>query len=96
MVSNSICINNEDSIPYLVAAIHESRSLLSLKSISKSLFGDEDEINKTFVNAMLEDIRIANSVAVLPNKNITFSEEEKTHVLRIHDVVLQVFEAQSP
>jgi hypothetical protein len=32
----------------------------------------------------------------LPNKNITFSEEEKTHVLRIYDVVLQVFEAQSP
>ena len=96
MVSNSICVNNEDSIPYLVAAIHESRSLSSLKSISKSLFGDEDEINKTFMNAMLEDIRIANSVAVLPNKNITFSEEEKTHVLRIYDVVLQVFEAQSP
>ena len=96
MVSNSICVNNEDSIPYLVAAIHEFRSLSSLDSISKSLFGDGDKINKTFINNILEDIQIIDSVAVLPNKNITFTEEEKTHVLRIYDVVLQVFEAQTP
>ena len=96
MVSNSICVSNEDSIPYLVAAIHESRSLTSLNSISKSLFGDGDKINETFMNIMLKDIQIANSVAVLPNKYITFSEVEKTHVLRIYDVVLQVFESQTP
>jgi hypothetical protein len=96
MVSNSICVNNEDTVPYLVAAIHESRTLSSLDSVSKSIFGNSNEINETFMTNIVKDIRIIKCVSEIPNKYITFSDEEKMQVLRIYDVVLQVFESQLP
>ena len=96
MVSNSICVNNEDTIPYLAAAIRESRSLSSLDSVSKSIFGIEYKKNEIFMSNIVKDIQIVQSVAELPNKYVTFSDVEKTQVLRIYDVVLQVFESQPP
>jgi hypothetical protein len=96
MVSNSICVNNEDTVPYLVAAIHESRTLSSLDSVSKSIFGNSNEINEIFMTNIVKDIRIIKCVSEIPNKYITFSDEEKNQVLRIYDVVLQVFESQLP
>jgi hypothetical protein len=80
----------------LVAAIHESRTLTSLDSVSKKIFGNSNEINETFMTNIVKDIRIIKCVSEIPNKNITFSDEEKMQVLRIYDVVLQVFESQLP
>jgi hypothetical protein len=96
MVSTSLCVNNEDKIPYLVAAIHESRTLSSLDSVSKSIFGTGNEMNEIFLNEIEKDIRIVNAVAELPNRYVTFSDEEKMQVLNVYDVVLQVFEPHSP
>ena len=93
MVSTSICVSNEDSIPYLVAAIQESRSLAS---VSKELFQNEDEKLEILTDRLLKDERIVASIRVLPKKNITFSDEEKAEVLRIHDVISAVLDDQSP
>ena len=96
MVSTSLCVNNEDKIPYLVAAIHESRTLSSLDSVSKSIFGAEYEMNEIFLAEVVKDTRIVNAIAELPNRYVTFSDEEKMQVLQIYDVVLLVFQSHSP
>ena len=91
MVSTSICVSNEDSIPYLVAAIQESRSLASL---SKELFQNGDEKLEILINRLLKEERIIASIRLLPKKNITFNDEEKAEVLRVYDVVSAVINDQ--
>ena len=91
MIQNTLCIKNEDATPYLLAALRESKSLRTLDCIKRSIFGsafkeDEDAI----LLSISVDVRVKQSLSLLPKRNIIFADEEKDHVLRIRDVICTV------
>ena len=59
MIQNTLCIQNEDATPYLLAAQRESKSLRALDCIKRSIFGsafkeDEDAI----LLSISDDVRL--------------------------------------
>lgn len=91
MIQNTLCIKDEDATPYLLAALRESRSLRALDCIKRSIFGSafqEDE--NAILLSISDDVRVKQSVSLLPKRNIIFADEKKDHVLRIRDVISTV------
>lgn len=86
MVQSSMCVNNEDPIGYLVAAIKETRN--PYDSICKAIFTGKDcDINfDTIYEKVYDDFRVINFVSALPNKYVTFTNEEKMEVIKIFDI----------
>ena len=89
MILDNICVRNEAATPYLIAAI-KTRSISSLNSISRSLFGSDIEHEKSVLRCICDNIRVVDSVSLLPKRNIIFTDDEKEHVLRILDVIASV------
>ena len=87
MIVETVCIKDEPATPYLIAAM-KTRSLSSLNSISKSLFGrDYIEDLHSILHHFTDDTRVIESLKLLPKKNIIFEDAEKEHVYRIFNVV---------
>jgi hypothetical protein len=87
MIVETICIKDEPATPYLIAAM-KTRSLSSLNSISKSLFGrDYIEDLHSILHHFTDDTRVIESLKLLPKRNIIFDDAEKEHVNRIFDVI---------
>ena len=87
MIVEKICILDEPATPYLIAAM-KTRSLSSLNSISKSLFGrDYSEDLSLMLQHFTDDTRVKESLQLLPKRNIIFEDAEKQHVNRIYHVI---------
>ena len=86
MVSSHMCVNNEGPLEYLVAAIKETKK--PYDSVCKAIFperdGDFDFEN--IYEMVYDDVRVTTSISALPNKYITFTNEEKNEVLKIFDI----------
>ena len=80
MILENICVRNEAATPYLIAAM-KTRSISSLNSISRSLFGSDVEHEKSVLRCICDNIRVVDSVSLLPKRNIIFTDDEKEHVL---------------
>jgi hypothetical protein len=89
MILENICIRNEPATPYLIAAM-KTRSISSLNSISRSLFGIDGDYEKSILQCVCDHVRVIESVSLLPKRNIIFTDDEKEHVLRILDVISSV------
>lgn len=91
MIQNTLCIKNEDATPYLLAALRESKSLRALDCIKRSIFGSAFKEEKDAILLSISvDVRVKQSLSLLPKRNIIFADEEKDHVLRIRDVICTV------
>ena len=69
LVSTTMCVNNEDRLEYLVAAIKATRN--PNESICKAIFSDwnsEEEHDATY-KKVYDDLRVINAVSLLENKN---------------------------
>ena len=53
-------------------------------------------MDEIFLTEIVKDTRIVNAIAELPNRYVTFSDEEKMQVLKIYDIVLLVFKSYLP
>ena len=91
IIKRTLCIKNEDATPYLLAALQESRSLRALDCIKRSIFGSASKDDENVeLYSISDDVRVKQSIALLPKRNIIFADEEKDHVLRIRDVISTV------
>ena len=86
MVSTHICVNNEGPLEYLVAAIKETKK--PYDSVCKAIFPgkDSDFDFDTIYDMVYDDARVVTSISALPNKYVTFTNEEKNEVLKIFDI----------
>ena len=90
MVNTTMCVNNENPLEYLVAAIKATRNPDEL--ICKAIFDDwntDEEYDSTH-KKVYDDLRVINAVSLLQKKNVTFSNEEKTLVLQIFDLTRNI------
>ena len=86
MVSSHMCVNNEGPLEYLVAANKETRK--PYDSVCKAIFPerDSDFDFENIYEMIYDDVRVTTSISALPNKYITFTNEEKNEVLKIFDI----------
>ena len=86
MVASNMCVNNEGPLDYLIAAIKETRN--PYDSVCKKIFPGRDSdsnLDSTY-EMVYDDIRVITSISGLPNKYVTFTNEEKNEVLKIFDI----------
>ena len=90
IVSSQLCVNNEDPLGYLIAAIKKTRN--PYDSVCKAIFtgGEIDDVFEPTYEKVSNDGRVITSVSTLPRKYITFSSEEKDAVLKIFDITREV------
>ena len=90
IASSQLCVNNEDPLGYLIAAIKKTRN--PYDSVCKAIFtGREiDDVFEPTYEKVSNDGRVITSVSTLPRKYITFSSEEKDAVLKIFDITREV------
>jgi hypothetical protein len=87
-VIQNLCVKDEEATPYIIAALKDSRTLTSLDTISRSIFGVACRNESDSVLDFISDhVRVKESLLLLPKRNIIFTDEEKEHVLRIFDVI---------
>ena len=87
MVSSMMCVNNEDPLGYLIAALKETGN--TPDSVSKALYPESSSVTGLDITyeKVYSDFRVIAPVTALPNKYITFSHEEKKEVLKVFDIV---------
>jgi hypothetical protein len=75
-VIQNLCVKDEESTPYIIAAFKESRTLTSLYTISRSIFGVASRYESDSVLDFISDhIGVKETLLLLPKTNIIFTDE---------------------
>ena len=91
MISRTMCVNDEDATPFIIAALQTARCPDALDSIRNSIFmKDLSDDLKPVLDFYNSNDSVSQSITLLPKRNIVFTPEEKAHVLRIFDAIESV------